>query len=194
MSILKGDIYYIEKYPTQGSEQQAARPAIVVSNNKCNDTSSVIEVVYLTTAPKNDLPTHVTIRSTGRLSTALCEQITSVSIDRLGNYIATVSEDEMMNLDVALMISLGLSAPKAKTVEVVKDNPAVVQELESAREELADLKEECKNHYNARKAAEAHVDDLRDQLQKASAVAFNNSQRYRLLLDMYKEALIENAK
>ena len=47
MSILKGDIYYIEKYPTQGSEQQAARPAIVVSNNKCNENSSVIEVVSI---------------------------------------------------------------------------------------------------------------------------------------------------
>ena len=58
--IRRGDIYYIDKYPTIGSEQQAGRPAIIVSNEKNNQHSSTVEVVYLTTQPKADLPTHVT--------------------------------------------------------------------------------------------------------------------------------------
>lgn len=63
----------------------------------------------MTTQPKTDLPTHVTVRSTGRLSTVLCEQVSSVSTDRVNNYIGQVSEQEMKNIDIALMISLQLS-------------------------------------------------------------------------------------
>ena len=62
----------------------------------------------MTTQPKTDLPTHVTVRSTGRLSTVLCEQVSSVSTERVNNYIGQVSEQEMKNIDIALMISLQL--------------------------------------------------------------------------------------
>ena len=94
---------------TNGSEQFADRPAVVVSNDENNKHSGVIEVVYMTTQPKTDLPTHVTVRSTGRLSTVLCEQVSSVSTDRVNNYIGQVSEQEMKNIDIALMISLQLN-------------------------------------------------------------------------------------
>lgn len=69
-----------------GHEQQADRPAVIVSNEKNNENSGVVEVVYLTTQPKTDLPTHTVIRSTGRVSTVLCEQIVSVSVDRIAGY------------------------------------------------------------------------------------------------------------
>lgn len=93
--IRRGEIFYIARGgATNGSEQFADRPAVVVSNDENNKHSGVIEVVYMTTQPKTDLPTHVTVRSTGRLSTVLCEQ---------------VSEQEMKNIDIALMISLQLS-------------------------------------------------------------------------------------
>lgn len=109
--IRRGEIFYIARGggATNGSEQFAGRPAVVVSNDENNKHSGVIEVVYMTTQPKTDLPTHVTVRSTGRLSTVLCEQVSSVSTDRVNNYIGQVSEQEMKNIDIALMISLQLS-------------------------------------------------------------------------------------
>ena len=108
--IRRGEIFYIARGgATNGSEQFADRPAVVVSNDENNKHSGVIEVVYMTTQPKTDLPTHVTVRSTGRLSTVLCEQVSSVSTDRVHNYIGQVSEQEMKNIDIALMISLQLS-------------------------------------------------------------------------------------
>lgn len=108
--IRRGEIFYIARGgATNGSEQFAERPAVVVSNDENNKHSGVIEVVYMTTQPKTDLPTHVTVRSTGRLSTVLCEQVSSVSTDRVNNYIGQVSEQEMKNIDIALMISLQLS-------------------------------------------------------------------------------------
>lgn len=60
----RGEIYYIEStYRETGSEQRGGRPAVIVSNDKNNENSEVVEVVYMTTKPKNDLPTHVFIRS-----------------------------------------------------------------------------------------------------------------------------------
>jgi mRNA interferase MazF len=108
--IRRGEIFYIARGggASCGSEQYADRPAVVVSNDENNKHSGIIEVAYLTTQPKTELPTHVTIRSTGRVSTVLCEQVTSVSVERVNNYIGQVSEQEMKNIDIALMISLQL--------------------------------------------------------------------------------------
>lgn len=119
----RGDIYFITRgYDEEGSEQRAGRPAIIVSNDKCNENSSVLEVVYLTTQPKTDLPTHVDIRSAPKSSVALCEQINSIFRDRFGEYIATCTDYEMMLIDAALQISLGLKceAPKPKYIPTEK--------------------------------------------------------------------------
>ena len=105
----RGDIHYIEDTRTSvGSEQRAGRPAIIVSNDANNKYSETVEVVFLTTAPKHDLPTHVTIRGTHKVSTALCEQITSVSIERIGSYLAACTDKEMEALELAMAISLDI--------------------------------------------------------------------------------------
>lgn len=109
--IKRGEMFYISRGGASynGSEQYSDRPAVVVSNNKNNENSNVIEIVYMTTQPKTDLPTHVTVRSTGRISTVLCEQVYSVSTERVGTYIGECTDKEMENIDIALMISLQLS-------------------------------------------------------------------------------------
>lgn len=128
MEIKRGDVYYIESIYSTGSEQRGGRPAIIVSNEKNNQHSTTVEVVYLTTQPKNDLPTHVTIRSLSRESVALCEQITTVSTERIGAYKGHVTEAEMMNLEVAMLISLDLNTgkPMEKVVEKIVEVPKEV--------------------------------------------------------------------
>ena len=114
----RGDIYYIHKdYAPYGSEQQPGRPAIIVSNNKCNASSSVVEIVFLTTKQKKPLPTHVEIRA-NYISTALCEQVHSVDIDRVGTYMCSCTKEEMDQVDKALKISLGLIGENEKGEEV----------------------------------------------------------------------------
>lgn len=110
----RGDIFYIEAagYQVIGSEQRPGRPGIIVSNEKCNENSEVVEIVYTTTQPKSSLPTHVRIGTTSRPSTALCEQVNSVSKQRIGNYIGHVTEKEQKNIDIALMVSLDLYIPE----------------------------------------------------------------------------------
>lgn len=87
---------------------RAGRPAIIVSNDTGNENAEIVEVVYLTTQPKKDLPTHVSIRSTKYKSTALCEQITTVAKKRIGEYCGTCTEAEMEMVENAMLISLGI--------------------------------------------------------------------------------------
>jgi mRNA interferase MazF len=108
--INRGDIYFVQvnKHNTIGSEQCHDRPAIIVSNNVGNFHSDIVEVVYLTTKTKRDLPTHVNIYSASRPSIALCEQICTISKKRLIRYINKCSDSEMRNMNKALAISLAL--------------------------------------------------------------------------------------
>lgn len=110
MNIKRGDIYYVSRSETIGAEQRSGRPAIIVSNPECNEHSPVVEVVYLTSQNKKHLPTHVRIESAGRRSTALCEQITSVDVSRLGDYKGHLTDSEAEQVDIALMKSLGIQS------------------------------------------------------------------------------------
>lgn len=115
MTYKRGDIYFVEPYrQTIGSEQRSGRPAIIVSNDKNNKYSPCVEVVYLTTQPKTDLPTHVIVKGTGIVSTALCEQVSTVDRQRLTNMCGECSKNEMQAIDIALMISLGLDGAYPK--------------------------------------------------------------------------------
>lgn len=108
-NIKRGDIWYVESGFSTGSEQRPGRPAIVVSNDLNNFHSSTVEVIYMTTQPKRDLPTHVAIHSLSRESIAICEQITTVAIERIGNYRGRVTEAEMREIEAAMLVSLGIT-------------------------------------------------------------------------------------
>lgn len=142
--IRRGEIFYIARGGAScGSEQYADRPAVVVSNDENNKHSGIIEVVYLTTQPKTELPTHVTIRSTGRVSTVLCEQVTSVSVERVNNYIGQVSEQEMKNIDIALMISLQLDGDSKSHKQYNETIKKQQEEIDSLKRENETLQQEC---------------------------------------------------
>ena len=131
--IRRGDIFYVGGGYTTGSEQHAGRPAIVVSNDKNNEHSSTVEMVYLTTRPKRDMPTHVPISSLSRASIAICEQITTVAIERIGKYHGRVTPAEMSALEEAMMVSLSLNAgrPSADDAQLVTDLMTQVTEAEA---------------------------------------------------------------
>ena len=108
-NIRRGDIYYVRGcLDTVGSEQKGFRPAIVISNNVGNKHSKIKQVVYITTKNKNAIPTHVVINSAKYTSIAICEQIFSVSDERIEKYVGHCTEEEMGKIDKALMISIGL--------------------------------------------------------------------------------------
>lgn len=138
----RGQIYYVRSnYREEGSEQRGGRPAVIVSNDKNNANSNTVEVVYMTTKPKTDLPTHVYIESALRPSTLLCEQISTVSEERIGEWIGELTESEVKNLDVALAISLGMKCGQGQLDTDTSEHLNNLQaELDRTKAELREVK------------------------------------------------------
>ena len=141
--IRRGEIYYIESgFQTTGSEQRPGRPAIIVSNDMNNELSSTVEVVYLTTQPKHNLPTHVAIRSLKRDSIALCEQITSVAVERVGDFCGEVSDSELRAVEAAMRTSLGLD-DDAPVVDETPPAPKVAPSVDDLARRCSTAEAKC---------------------------------------------------
>lgn len=108
--IYRGDIFYIMQGSYVGSEQKSGRPGIIVSNDLANKHSPNVEVVFLTSQEKKALPTHVEVIARVP-STALCENIQTVSKERLSDFIRSCTTSEMKAIDKALLHSLGIESP-----------------------------------------------------------------------------------
>lgn len=107
----RGEIYYIKKGNTTstGSETWSNRHAVIVSANHINKFSNVVQVVYITTQPKSNSPTHVDISTTKTKRIALCEQIVAVDKSRIIEYKGHLSEKQMSQIDKSLAWNLNLS-------------------------------------------------------------------------------------
>ena len=95
--VKRGDIFYItysKNFNDSYSYDTTGRPGVIVSDDHLNRGSEYVEVVYLTTKIKRDMPTHVDVFCKTP-STALCETIHTVEKDRIGTYVRTVSDEEM---------------------------------------------------------------------------------------------------
>lgn len=121
MEIHRGDVFYIEKRnDTVGHEQWSGRPAIIVSCDEINRGNSTVEIVYMTSQPKTENPLHVPIFAMGRRGTALCEQIWSISVERLQSKGENIG-DQMKEIDRALLESLGLTGKTEILEKPVKE-------------------------------------------------------------------------
>lgn len=133
----RGEIYYIHKKDTTGAEIMKGRPGVIVSNNSLNTHSELVEVVFLSTSPKRALPTHVSIYSSGKDATALCEQISTVSKLRVGDKMGTCTPEEMAAIDEALLTSLDIVESKSikQTTELSKSEMCLMEELDKVTAE-----------------------------------------------------------
>lgn len=130
--IYRGDIFYIMQGSYVGSEQKSGRPGIIVSNDLANKHSPNVEVVFLTSQEKKALPTHVEVIARVP-STALCENIQTVSKERLSDFIRSCTTSEMKAIDKALLHSLGIEAPSVVGGTQETEVPKTVSEAEVER-------------------------------------------------------------
>lgn len=178
MGVRRGEVHWVRNNHAYGSEMRKDRPAIVVSNNMGNEHSPVIEVVYMTTQPKKDLPTHVFIKSTsnGRCegSTALCEQIHTIGKERLkeNSYVCRLTDDEMDKIDEALMISLGLD-----------DYLPGDDEQPERHEEHCEAPDEVEEYEEYEEYDDSELAETMDKLRHAEMERDFYKQQYDMLLD-----------
>jgi mRNA interferase MazF len=122
--VKRGDIFYItysKNFNDSYSYDTTGRPGVIVSDDHLNRGSEYVEVVYLTTKIKRDMPTHADVFCKSP-STALCETIHTVEKDRIGTYVRTVSDEEMEGIERGLINSLGMSMNEPK--ETINDSEA----------------------------------------------------------------------
>ena len=109
--IKRGDIFWasIPHDPQNRHAQHGTRPVIVISNDMCNKHSPVIIVLPLTTQSDKYYYIHPPIvGQDGRKSYALTEQPKVLEKDRLGAFVRQASTSEIVKLDEALLLSLGM--------------------------------------------------------------------------------------
>ena len=192
--LTRGEIYYIFPAPITGSEQKGGRPGIIVSNNICNATSTVVEVVYLTLRDKPSLPTHFTIDSGPCFnSTALCEQVHSISIDRIGEYMCRIPDHLEDILNTALAVSLDICPTKLKFPDpseelvIAKEaNEVIKQKNRELSDKCASLQTEYHRLQDVCEETQRKLDEAEALLASCKASIHSNNDKYK---DMYFELL-----
>ena len=110
-----GDIFIVDWNPGRGSEQTGERPALIVQNNafNANDRYPNTIVVTISTSGR-DLPTHVKIPQTPEnglwepLSYVKCEQLLTISKNRLGHKVGCITPEQLAHVSRALKRLLSL--------------------------------------------------------------------------------------
>ncbi len=110
----RGEIYYISAGETgsTGYEQWSDRYGLIVSADWVNRTSQTVQIVYLTTKGKPNYPTYVDISLPWMHREAICGQIMTVDVSRLGHYKCQIADEGMKKIDRALRFGLGLYKPR----------------------------------------------------------------------------------
>jgi len=112
-AICRGDIFLVDLDPVKGSEQGKTRPCVVIQNDLGNQYSPVTIIACITSKiERRAYPTNVYISSkeTGLDfdSLVILNQIRTVDKSRLIKKVGSIPEAKMLEVDVALKISLGL--------------------------------------------------------------------------------------
>jgi len=100
-----------------GSEQGGRRPALIIQNDIGNRTSTTTIIAAITSKIYNvEYPFHVQISSKesglSKDSTVKLEQIRTISVDRLISLTGSLSPEKMLEVDEAILSSLGLTSLK----------------------------------------------------------------------------------
>lgn len=112
----RGDIYLVDLGTNIGSEQGGCRPVLLVQNDIGNHFGPTLIVAPVSSRywKKSKQPTHTLIEGIQNLSSpsvVLTEQLLTIDKVCVMKYLGKVPEDQMQNVNKAVMVSLGLKQP-----------------------------------------------------------------------------------
>ena len=96
--ILRGNIYWADLNPVIGSEQGDLRPVLILSHDVFNERSGTVIAVAITSQPQRagfPLTLELTDSKLPKRSCVKISQIRTLSVKRMRNKIATVSEEQL---------------------------------------------------------------------------------------------------
>ena len=104
----RGEIWWVNFDPSVGEEINKIRPAIIISNDAANEVLNRIQVIPLTSNVSKCYPWEVYVIVNGKQSKAMTDQIMTASKLRLKSKISTITSQEMLSLEYALKLQLGI--------------------------------------------------------------------------------------
>ena len=108
--ILRGSIHWADLNPVRGSEQAGVRPVLVLSHDVFNTRSGTVTAVALTSRPQRaGFPLTLKLESAvlPQPSWVKISQIRTLSAERLGRRVATVSAEELDQVIEGLLELIG---------------------------------------------------------------------------------------
>ena len=105
----RGDIYWVNLDPTVGVETKKTRPGLIVSNDIANETARIVMIAPITSKVKILYPFEVKISLKGALNKIMLNQCRAIDKSRLADFIDSVDEDTMKQVEEALKTVFGLS-------------------------------------------------------------------------------------
>lgn len=111
-TVKRGEIYWMDWGKGKGSEQSGIRPSLIIQNDIGNEVSPNTIIASLTTAPNKPFPflVHFTAKESGRNKDGAVDlaSIATINKTRLGDKCGQLNEDKMLEVNMAICVSLGL--------------------------------------------------------------------------------------
>jgi mRNA interferase MazF len=104
----RGEVYWVDLNPIQGSEINKLRPCVIVSTTPINRARHTVIVVPLSTAATPRPPIVLPVQCLGKAVVAVCDQIRTVDKSRLKKSAGHLSIPDMDALDESLREVLSL--------------------------------------------------------------------------------------
>ena len=110
--VYRGEIYFADLDPVEGSEQGGRRPVLIIQNDVGNRFAPTTIVSAITSQEKKHIyPTHVRVRNINGLedsSIVMLEQIRTIAKERLEFKMGQLNRRTMWKVNLAILISLGI--------------------------------------------------------------------------------------
>lgn len=96
--LLRGEVRWADLEPTRGREQAGLRPVLILSHDVFNQRSGTVIAVALTSQPQRagfPLTLELTGRGLPKRSWVKISQIRTLSVERIGKRLTTITPEEL---------------------------------------------------------------------------------------------------
>lgn len=145
---LRGEIYWFRGDDGIGSEIASKRPGVIVSSDRGNQTSSLVNICYLSSAEGHGvINVRCFPRGYGKASYVKCNQVFTYDKKRALEYMGKLTDFELAAVDRGITVALGLQDVDMDVSDEVSRLEEELEKVKSEKEdELLSLKVELELH------------------------------------------------